>query len=97
MPNSRPWRTIVVREGRGREPVDAAAPVRVKRKSADRAASVTREDELPWRTLVTGGSTGRFTREQIREAVWAVVAEREARTRARAERTRAARAPRTGT
>jgi hypothetical protein len=33
----------------------------------------------PWRTLVTGGPTGRFTREQIRKAVQEVKAEREAR------------------
>jgi hypothetical protein len=36
------------------------------------------ETKRPWRTLVTGGPTGRFTREQIRKAVLEVKAEREA-------------------
>jgi hypothetical protein len=37
------------------------------------------ETKTPWRTLVTGGPTGRFTREQIRQAVLEVKARREAR------------------
>ena len=37
------------------------------------------ETKRPWRTLVTGGPTGRFTREQIRKAVLEVKAQREAR------------------
>lgn len=37
------------------------------------------ETRRPWRTLVTGGPTGRFTREQIRRAVLEVKALREAR------------------
>ena len=36
------------------------------------------ETKKPWRTLVTGGPTGRFTREQIRKAVLEVKARREA-------------------
>lgn len=37
------------------------------------------ETKTLWRTLVTGGPTGRFTREQIRKAVVDVKAKREAR------------------
>jgi hypothetical protein len=37
----------------------------------------------PWPTVILGESTGRFTREQIREAVLSVKAEREAAAAAR--------------
>lgn len=36
------------------------------------------QTKRPWRTLVTGGPTGRFTREEIRKAVQEVKAERQA-------------------
>ena len=38
----------------------------------------------PWPTVILGESTGRFTREQIREAVLSVKTEREAAEAARA-------------
>jgi hypothetical protein len=44
------------------------------------------ETKKPWRTLVTGGPTGRFTREQIRKAVLEVKAQREAQEAARRKR-----------
>jgi hypothetical protein len=37
------------------------------------------ETKTPWRTMVTGGPTGRVTVEQIRKAVLEVKAQREAR------------------
>lgn len=36
------------------------------------------DTQKPWPTVILGESTGRFTREQIRDAVLAVKAEREA-------------------
>ena len=44
--------------------------------------------QVPWRTLVTGGPTGRFTREQIRKAVQEVKAEREAEERRKKQQRR---------
>ena len=51
-------------------------------------ATVTAAEELPWRTLVEipDDQYGRFTREQIREAVRAVKAEREALARSKEDR-----------
>jgi hypothetical protein len=37
----------------------------------------------PWPTVILGESTGRFTREQIRDAVLSVKAEREAAAKSR--------------
>ncbi|WP_420128966.1 hypothetical protein [Longimicrobium sp.] len=52
------------------------------------------ETKTPWRTLVTGGPTGRFTREQIRKAVIEVKAESDARAREARLKRRAAKAAR---
>ncbi|HEV3052752.1 MAG TPA: hypothetical protein VGX50_20730 [Longimicrobium sp.] len=46
------------------------------------------ETKKPWRTLITGGPTGRFTREQIRKAVMEVKAEREAKETAQRKKPR---------
>ena len=43
-------------------------------------------NQKPWRTIIKGDSTGRFTREQIRDAVLAVKAERETAERSKAGR-----------
>lgn len=107
MPNSKPWRTIVVRRNPSRELMEVAAPVRVKRRKEIRV----REEDL-MSTPMMGAGPSRFTQEQIEAAVRAVMAEREARearARARTEgkaagrgaasgkgRKNAAGAPRTG-
>lgn len=83
MPNSKPWRTIVVRTRPSRELMEVAAPVRVKRRKEIRV----REEDLMSSPMM-GAGPSRFTQEQIKAAVCAVVAEREARearARARAE------------
>ena len=98
MPKAKkPWRTVILSEETGRftreqirEAVLAVKEERERRGRVDcgeEAVQIEEEDAMPrakkpWRTLVKGSDTGRFTREQYREAVRAVKEERERRGRA---------------
>lgn len=86
----KPWPTIITGGGTGRfTPEQIREAVRtVKEKSERKAAGLagkrTTEEKMPtkkkpWRTVIVAGDTGRFTWEQIDDAITKAIARREAR------------------